>query len=372
MPAPYEDLLPASATPWERLFAEANSPLALLASGYDSIRAADTNTPPAGLPYLAWEYGLGELTPYLPNLYSLLREGLLWQRVRGTPAAVARGLSWIGYAGALEEEPPNRRRWNRVQVHMDRVRDEDAPDLRRIDGIVGLSLPERSKFVRAFHGYDIRAGLTSGTRTSACLTGDHSGTHLPGIRPQWSFGREYQADVTLTQAELTSLGTWIEPVGDGELWVDADYLWADADFAWDVPAVQARRNVIAANLAVLPAWITFRADGGAVIGHARAIVRPVAQSLSGEYAMGPARWTAATDAPAAVLVLARSGWGDGAGHVAASMDVLFDATPTDADHPGRLWQPAGGLSGGHHVAPSPVSIPFGATVREAARILLRF
>lgn len=372
MPLQHQEILPSSSTPWERLFAETNDPLVALAHRFDDIRAADGNPPPSFLPFLVWEYGLGELTPYLPNLYSLIREGLLWQRVRGTPAAIDRGLSWLGYTGELEEEAPRRRRWNRFQVELDRVRDVDLPDLRRIDGIVGLSPPERSKFARGFHGYDIRAGLTSGTRTSACLTSDHSGVFVEDIRAKWSFGREYEADTTLSEAELTALDAWIEPVPEGDLWVDGDYLWADADFDWNVPAVQSRRNAIAGALAALPAWITFRTSANAVIGHARAIVRPVAQAVGGEYAFGSARWTASTEAPAAVAVLARSGFGDAAGQVAAKVSVTFDATLTDATRPGRLWLPPSGLSGGHRLAETMITVPFGLTVREGVRFLLRF
>ena len=366
------DILPGSATDWERLFGEVNDPLALLGENFDGIRAADQNPPPSFMPWLVWQYGLGELTPFLPNLYDLVRDGILWQRERGTPASIRRGLDWIGYDAEIEEEPSRRLRWNRFQLLLDRVRDADVPDLSRIAGITQLSVPARSKFARGFRGYDIRAGETSFGKTSGCLTSDHSGVYLPGIAPKWSFGRSYSADVTLGETALTDLGVWIEPVGTSDVWADADYLWDGATFPWSVPGEQSRRATMAEGVVEQSAWVRFRRAGGAIVGHARAIARPVKQvSSGGAYTIAATQWSPDPADPFAVHVLATSGFGDGAGETATTMSVVFGATLATGIPPGRLWIGPGHLVGGVEIAQTPVSIPFGLSVRERTQFILR-
>ncbi len=366
----HESLLPGNATKWELLVSETDDELARLGDPYEGIRIADATPPASFLPWLVYEYGLGELTPYLPNLYALIAEGIKWQRIRGTWASILMGLGWLGYSGNLEEEPARRRRWNRFQIELDRVRDDDLPDLRQIDGIVSLSPPLRSKFSRAFNGYDVRAAETSYQRLGWSIIGDHSGTTIPGVGAQWSFGRLYQFDQMLTEEELTDLGTWIDPVDEGGLWVDADYLWADADFLWSVPGVAARRLAIAGALLDLGAYIRFTGDAG-TIGYARATLQPVAIG-SGGYNIVGTDWRRDTERPTAVVVQATTGWGDGAGQTARHADLYFGGTRAPGVKPGRLWLAPGEISGGVAVASNPVSIRFGLTVRERVQVLLRF
>jgi hypothetical protein len=370
--AEHEVLLPGNATPLERMLSEVNDELVHLAGPYELIRLADVSPPPAWLSWLVWEYGLGELSPFLPNLSRLIAEGIQWQRVRGTPAAIFRGLSWLGYAATIEEEPTRHRRWNRFQIELDRVRDDDLPDLRQIDGIVALSPPARSKLGRGFHGYDIRAAETSYQRTSASLTSDHSGVFLPGVGAKWSFGRVHQHDVELSEAELTDLDVWIEPVGDDDLWSSADYLWADADFAWASPAAEARRAAIASGLCALSCYIRFDNASDETIGFARATARSVSPSSSGSYSVLGSEWSEDLGAPEVVIVLASSGFGDGAGVVATSMSVVFDGALAPCVKAGKLWLSPSQLVGGTAVAPKAVSIEFGLTVREQAAFILRF
>jgi hypothetical protein len=365
-------LLPRNATPWMLATAEANDPLAGLGDDFSGIRLAFQNTPPQFMPFLVWQYGLGELSPFLPNLYDLIAEGVRWQRVRGTPAAIYRGLSWLGYSATIEEEPVRRRRWNRFQIELDRVRDNDLPDLRRIDGIVSLSPPERSVFYRGFRVYDVRAAETSCKRLSRSLLSSHSGVRIDAGKAKWSFGRSYAGDALLGEAELDAVGAWVPAVSEGDLWVDADYLWADADFLWALPAAIARRKAIADALVAQTAHIRFRNGAGAVIGYRRAVTRPVSLQTGGEYQIGASTWGVSPDAPTGVVVHARTGFGDGAGQTAAHMDVVLGLDLADGVKPGLLWLSPEQASGGSVLASSSVSIPFGLTVRELCRFSLRF
>ena len=386
------DIQPGNATQWARLFAETRDPIRALAARYQAVRLANELTPSQFVPWLIWQYGLGELTPYVPALNQLIDEGVQWQRVRGTPSAIYQGLSWVSYAGMIEEAAARRRRWNRFQIQLSRVRDNDLPDLARIDGIVSLSPPIRSKFSRGFRGYDIRAAETSYQRTSGSLTSDHSGVYLPGVAAKWSFGRVYERDVTLTEIELDRLGALIPPVPVGDLWVDANYLWASALFLWARPAAAQRRAFIARLLLnLVPFYIRFKDAAGEVIGNARAVVHPVTLDDAGSYIVAGSRYAVDATMPDAMLVAARTNFGDGAGRVAASMCIVAGASPPFGARLGARWlthaisQSNGGtipsaslaarrtgLSGGVEVASVAVNIPFGLTVRERPVYILRF
>lgn len=204
------NLLPGSATAWERAVADALDTDSSVAPAIAAIRGTKLLAPPPSfLPFLVHEYGLGELTPYVPNLYELIAEGIDWQRVRGTPAAIELALAWLGYAAAIEEEGSKRRFWNMFQLHLDRVRDADA-DLERIEGVARLSVPARSVFWRGFHGLDIRPLTFSQSHFGESHYGQYSGKRLRQGGPLWSFGRQYDFDVTVSDADLRTLDVFIE------------------------------------------------------------------------------------------------------------------------------------------------------------------
>lgn len=364
----HADLLPSASTPFERSLAEANDPLRRLMDIFGSIPAMDEVPAPRMLPFLVWERGLGELSPYLPTLYRLLDEGKRWQWVRGTPAAIYRALGWLGYAGLLEEEPTRHRRWNRFQIGLDRVRVVEDPDLGRIEGVVSLSPPARSHFTRSYHGYDVRAAETSYQRLSGSIVGDHSGVRFAGGAVQWSFGRDYEITHVLTEAELTALGTWIPPV-PSDLWVDLNVPWTSLTYLWADPAAQSRRDAIAAVVGSQPVHVAFRDAAGATIGWRRATVRPISVAADGEYLFAGARWTAA-DPPTELLAFCRTGFGDGAGAAAASVALVIGAQ-FPQHPPGRLWIPGTAtIAGGVEIASSALTIPFGETVREHVQFQL--
>lgn len=365
-------LLPQNATPLMLASAGANDPFSRLVDNFDGITLAYRSTPPQFMPFLVWQFGLGELTPYLPNLYDLVAEGLDWQRVRGTPKAIEIGLGWLGYAGTLHEDPVRRRKWNRFQLELDRVRDADLPDLRQIDGIVSLSPPARSIFYRGFRGYDVRATELSYNRLSRSMLSSHSGVRVDPGKAKWSFGRPYAADAFLGETELTALGEWIPAVSEGGLWSEMDILWIEADFLWAVPAAISRRRSIASGLVSKNAYVRFNTAAGAVIGYRRAVSRPARLDVTGEYAVGSSTWKTDEDEPTAVVVSARTGFGDGSGQTAAKMTVVFDPTLSSGVPPGKLWLSPSEAAGGTAVAETSVSIPFGLTVRELCRFSLRF
>ena len=73
------------------------------------------------IPWLILEYGLGELLPYIPDQREAVREGVKWQRVRGTPAAVRTALGWIGFDALIEESDAGSFRWAEFQLCLDQA-----------------------------------------------------------------------------------------------------------------------------------------------------------------------------------------------------------------------------------------------------------
>lgn len=365
-------LLPTGSTPFERALTAAVDPYGKV---YDSITAIRglklTSPPPSFLRFLIFEYGLGELTPYVPNLYELIRQGIAWQRVRGTPASIAKALAWLGYAALLEEPPMRRRRWNLFQLGLDQVRRDEA-DLPRIAGVAQLSVPVRSVFWRGFHGYDVRALEYGYGRWSAGLYGSFSGIRLPAGSAKWSFGRRYAIDHALTEAELQALGVWIEPVeGDARLGWGA-FPWPAAP--WVSSAATARSVAMLEALQLGTAWAVFRDEGGAVIGHRRArAVHPVAPASAGIYSVGSQKFGPKPSGATILYLEAMTGFGDGFGVTAASVGFVLTGTPAPEHPPGALWLPPGGLVGaGPILAEQPVQIEFGRTARERVCAVLRF
>lgn len=368
-------LLPSNATPLELALAEVNDPFAGLGDSFNSISAADYAPPPDFLPFLVWQYGLGELSPYVPNLFNLIRDGLRWQRVRGTPAALALGLGFVGYSGALEEEPTRRLRWNRFQIALDRIRDSET-DLDRINGIADLSPPVRSQFFRGFAGYDVRAAETSYGKTSATLLSNYSGVRLRADGAKWSFGRQYDLPVQMSQSALTALGVWLDPIPDttGGPWAAMHRPWLAEHVAWSLPSARARRITILTGVYGSPrrtVYVKLKNAAGGVIGYARAITQLVSVDSGGVYSVGGDRYKVDAATPERLLVSALTGFGDGFGSTATTASVVFDPTFAPTTKPGALWVPSGGLSGGIEDAQTTISISFGQTVRERINFLLR-
>jgi hypothetical protein len=363
-------LLPSSSTKFERALSEAIDPTPRVSGAITSLHGIKFTPPPSLLPFLVYEYGLGELTPYVPNLYELINEGVRWTRVRGTPDAVDRALTWLGYAASIEEAPVRRARWNLFQLALARIRD-DEDDLDPIEGVANLSTPLRSVMWRGFAGYDIRALEFSRTRWSGNLYGAFSGVRIRADGAKWSFGRTYTIDREMTEADLVALGVWIEPTGDGEPpWLDIEW----PDLAWSAFDADARSSLMLLSVPVGTAWACFRDGDGDVVGYRRARVHHrVGEAIGGPLEFGGLRYAPLSTGAEMVLIEALTDFGDGYGSAAASVSFILAGQPIDPDRPGALWLGPGELiTSLPEIGATPVDIEFGRTVRERVRILLRF
>ncbi|WP_019219097.1 phage tail protein, partial [Bartonella florencae] len=152
----------------------------------DIVRAKLITRPPSWLPFLIDEYGLQELTPYVPNLYDLLDQGLEWQRIRGSVAAIDMGLQWLGLSVHFTPAWSERAWWNSFQLEFDHL--PERGDLEAIEAIVDLSKSLRSDFRRGVIGYDVGAIQANMSRLDDSMLDFESGIRLKALGTLFSFG----------------------------------------------------------------------------------------------------------------------------------------------------------------------------------------
>jgi P2-related tail formation protein len=197
-----QTLLPPNATVFERAVEAATA--------FDGRSPAILPRPGAKLegfgpfvPWLIWEYGLGEILPYLSDPQRAIREGVLWQRLRGTPEALRMAFSWrdLDHVQVLQEEPGQH--FASFQIDTGNIASEaDVDDL---IVLARLSAPVRSRLARIFHGYDVRRFKLDQSRLDDALLSDYSGVlHTDGAT-RLSFGR-------VTRAATPVLGTRLHPI----------------------------------------------------------------------------------------------------------------------------------------------------------------
>lgn len=189
------DLLPPNATTLERDFSRSTSSLQRVGSPVPIIRTAKrVNIPDSVLPWLIYEYGLGEILQYLgDNQRRAIAEGVLWQRIRGTPEAVRIALGWIGVEGLIDESEGGSARWAEYQLGLS----AGTTGEQIIDDIVGvtrISSPVRSRLQRIYAVYDFRRFVLDDTLLSdGGMLSDHSGVRPQPDWPQISYGQIHSA-----------------------------------------------------------------------------------------------------------------------------------------------------------------------------------
>ncbi len=346
----------------------------VVGSGISAMRRVKYVSPrPSMLPYLVWEYGLGELTPYVPNLYDLIDQGVRWQRLRGTVSAVAIGLAWIGYAAGIEEAWTGRRWWNSFQLRFPTLPAEDSPDLERIEGITSLSVPKRSQLRRGVHQYDVGPLEADHAALDGAMLDHESGIAVTQAGTIWSFGRCREFENLLTEDEGVAIGNWLEPAEDeGLLWVDLDTPWVDANFLWVDDPVTQRRAILAGWFEGKSLYLRLVDAENEVVGYrlCRA-VRPVTVQFGGAYSVGADRYEPKAGA-GHLYIEAMTQFDDADAVTCASIAIIVNADLAEGVDPGRLWLAPNELTGGVGIAVHNVSIPLRRTVREQVKILMRF
>jgi hypothetical protein len=373
-------LLPSNSTAFERNVETAILAPEAVSNSADAVAGTKLLVPPSSfLPFLIYEYGLGELTPYVPNLYALIKEGIAWQRVRGTLRAVAMGLGWLGLVAAIEEAWTGRRFWNSYQLRFTTLPAKDAPDLERIEALSSLSTALRSKFRRGVYQYDVGALIGDFSRLDASLLDFESGVKATAGTlnfPEgaiWSFGRTVEFAHTLTEAEGLAIGNWLPPIEGGVLaWIAAAFPWKTATASWAATPEEQRRQTLAGWFANKVLFLALRDANNDVIGYRRCrAVRPVAGVFNGSYIFGPNRYEPKLSG-GSVYIEAMTQFGDVADREAKFVSLLVGGVLSAGVPDGRLWLEPNQITGGVEIMAKAVSIPLRKTVRDQFKFLLGF
>jgi len=183
----FRSILPDSSTAYERALEIALLPHSKYDQAINNLRGIIISPPDELLIWLAWEYGLFPIVPYLPNLRVAIEEGLKWQKERGTELGIRRALSWVNIdLEVFEEEVPGVH-WRELQYD---VGYEPSPDeIKLIEKLTKLSSRAVTKLTRLYHGYDIRRFVLDDSQWGDLLD-NYSGRFINGL---WlSFGEIHQ------------------------------------------------------------------------------------------------------------------------------------------------------------------------------------
>ena len=206
------DLLPPNATQLERDLSRSTSSLQRAGGPVPIIRTAKrTNIPDSVVPWLIYEYGLGEILPYLGNNQRrAIEEGLLWQRIRGTPEAVRIALNWIAIEGLIEESEGGTARWAEYQLELPAAT-QGEQIIDNIAGVCRISSPVRSRLQRIYAVYDFRRFVLDDSLLSdGGMLSDHSGVRPRPDWPQISYG---QIVSSLVEESTTVASTHTDVIG---------------------------------------------------------------------------------------------------------------------------------------------------------------
>lgn len=373
-----QHLLPSNSTPFERAVSEAIDNLPVLGPGIDSLHTFKLRLPipESVLPWLVIEYGLGPITPYLPDLATVIEYGVRWNRVKGTPQGIREALSWLGYTyDALYEAPTHRTRWHLFELELDRFWDRE-PDLDVIEAVARLSEPARSPFWRGWREYNVREIEWSKRRWSQAIWGDSSGVRLHDGGVKWSFGRTHEPEggsYDLTYSQLAALGVWSMPSVSGSVSWGA-FPWTTPGLSWSSGGDQAWYTVLSAGLLPKSCWVGLLRADGSVIGYRRARAwHSVASEFGGIYEVGGSRYNLAGGNTPRLYVEALTGFGEGFGDEATAWTVVLDGDlPADVK-PGVMWLDGDSLVGGVRLGTFDMdgSVVLGQTSRERLRCIVQ-
>ncbi|MDR6431306.1 phage tail protein [Brucella pseudogrignonensis] len=366
-------LLPSNATALETAFSEALDRTPELSPGIVALRGFKFNPNSSIIPYLILEYGLEEIEEFFTVRREVIFEGVDWRRLVGTPTAVHKALSWIGYEAAIEEEWFGRRKWNTFQLRFPSLPAQDFPDLPHIEKIAEISTPLRSRFRRGVHLYDAGALIADCSRLDDSMLERESGVDVTGTGAIWSFGRTHEIDHTLSRAEGLSLGNWIDPEIENTVrWLDLIYPWQAAVFPWSAQPDEQRRALMAAWFVGKLVHICLRNLEGDVIGYRRCrAVHTVEAIASGAYRFGSKTFGPLVGGQQ-LYVEAMTDFVTPSRDEVSEVSIVVGGLHAQGVKAGALWLNRGQLVGGVEVANEPVSFQMRKTVREQIKYLVRF
>ena len=175
----FYDLLPPNSTQLERDLSRSVSFIPKLERGIRRIRTAKRiDIPSDVLPWLIYEYGLGDISRYHPDFLTVIIKGIAWQRIRGTPASILEAVGWLGYTPEIDEEEERHSTfW--ADYHLGFSPQPPAEeDLHHIYFLATRSNPARTRTQRIFSNWDFRLlrwDEDPGGWSEGRMWSDHSG-----------------------------------------------------------------------------------------------------------------------------------------------------------------------------------------------------
>ncbi|CAH9057719.1 hypothetical protein PSECIP111854_02054 [Pseudoalteromonas sp. CIP111854] len=186
-----QQLLPPNHSPLLLKGLQSEKQSAVFDGAISNLTNMKANPHDAQLMWLVWEYGLESILPYSQDLRQTLKEGLAWQRIRGTPKSLTTALGWLELNNAQIENTPPGQHYYTYQINAGEVPGDER--LAKVVKLAQLSAPVSSQLTRVYHGYDIRKQTLS---SQGCAFGnvlsDYSGVmfkHQGKGLVKASFGR---------------------------------------------------------------------------------------------------------------------------------------------------------------------------------------
>jgi P2-related tail formation protein len=176
-----KSLLPPNSTAFERALENATK-LSADASFLKGFKFKDNQNI---LGYLIWEYNLNDVLEYIKS-GNIIADGLVFQRTRGTKAAVMIAANWAGLddIDIFEEEPS-------VHFYEFQIGVKDRQfdfDIELLKNVINLAKPVRARLSRVYNDiYDVRYFKLDNSEFG-CILSDNSGVKLNDLT--LSFGRK--------------------------------------------------------------------------------------------------------------------------------------------------------------------------------------
>ncbi|SFD14194.1 phage tail protein [Pseudoalteromonas denitrificans] len=189
-------ILPPSAKPLVHTLENINQMPLSIDTAIGKLQTLKSDPSENLLHWLVWEYGLEAILPYSHDLKKVLKDGLSWQRIRGTPNSLNLALGWIDLNNVtIEAEPPGRHFYE-YQLETGKIPGDK--DVSRVLNLAKLSAPTRSKLARLYHNYDVRKLDLSYGKFGQFLS-DYSGTYFYDgefTASKVSFARDHSVHLT--------------------------------------------------------------------------------------------------------------------------------------------------------------------------------
>ena len=149
------------------------------------------------LSYLIWEYNLNDVLQYIQNSGDIIANGLVFQRARGTKAAVKVAVHWANLDDMeIDEEEPS---YHFCEFQIG-VKDRQFDfDIELLKNVISLAKPVRSKLSRVYNDiYDVRYFKLDNSQFGDILS-DNSGVKLNDLT--LSFGRNNESSIAYSGDE---------------------------------------------------------------------------------------------------------------------------------------------------------------------------